>query len=103
MRGLRLTALIGKEVIGVELVVPQKLIQCAVEVLRSGPVNNIDDRSPTAPVLGRQTVRLNIELLHGLRHRDIGRLVQVHHGLRRAIEEDLIGDPPASVRGELYA
>src|SRR5579864_317355 len=51
-----------KEIIGVEILVPQIVVKAAVNVVRAGLRNDVHDAAVAAPVLGRVIISQNPEL-----------------------------------------
>src|ERR1022692_891801 len=93
---------VGLEVIGVQLVVPEKLVRRAVEAVRPALEHRIDHGTRGVAVLRVIEIGLYVDLLYGVRrghesHVD-GRRGALFGRVRNAVEIDLVGGAEASHR-----
>src|SRR5262249_11416333 len=63
-RWWRGAATVGKEIVGVQLVVAKELVEVAVEVVAAGAGDDIENAARCAPVFGGVVTRFHLEFLY---------------------------------------
>ena len=91
---------VGEKIVGIQLVVAEKLPACSVQVVRAGFGDGGDKPAAGPAIAGRHRVGQDVELLHGVNGRNHRHAVITHRGVGHVVEEEIVGQVSPAVDGD---